>query len=272
MDIKCPVVMPYYGGKFTMSKRLVTMLPPHRRYFEVFAGGASMFFRKPKAEWNVLNDVDNDIVNLYICVLNRFEELSKYIFWYPRSRKLYIEFSHLIKDDNIDIPNPERAAQYFFMIRNSFNNVPGGSFSKDTYWETKMVEELKLSKEKLDGTTIENLDFRELIPRYEPRKGDFFYLDPPYVVADTKKYYRNNFDYDMHNELKVLLDMVDDNDGTFMMSYDDVPLIRDLYEERYIMNTIDTKYVGTTPEKRGDIKTELIITNYKIKGQEELFL
>jgi hypothetical protein len=38
------------------------------------------------------------------------------------------------------------------------------------------------------------------------------------------------------------------------------------------MNTIDTKYVGTTPDKRGDIKTELIITNYKIKGQEELFL
>ena len=75
MDISCPVVMPYYGGKFTMSKRLVTMLPPHRRYFEVFAGGASMFFRKAKAEWNVLNDVDNDIVNLYICILNRYKEL-----------------------------------------------------------------------------------------------------------------------------------------------------------------------------------------------------
>ncbi len=69
MYFDCPVVIPYYGGKFTMSKRLVEMMPPHKRYIEVFAGGASMFFRKKKADWNVLNDLDNDIVNLYICVL-----------------------------------------------------------------------------------------------------------------------------------------------------------------------------------------------------------
>ena len=56
MDINCPVVIPYYGGKFTMSRQLVAMVPPHRRYFEPFFGGGSMFFRKKKAEWNVLNE------------------------------------------------------------------------------------------------------------------------------------------------------------------------------------------------------------------------
>ena len=271
MDFNCPVVMPYYGGKFKMSKELVTMIPPHRRYFEVFCGGASMFFRKSKAEWNILNDVDNDIVNLYICVLKRFDKLREYIYWYPRSRKLFIEFNHAIEDSNINIPDPERAAQYFYIIRNSFNNISRGSFSKDTYWHTKMVDELKVSKEKLNGTTIENLDFRKLIPRYDPREGDFFYMDPPYVIADTKKYYRNNFDNDMHNDLKEMSDLINNNGGTFMISYDDVPIVRDLYQDKYYMNTIDTKYVGTTPEKRGDIKTELVITNYKVKGQEELF-
>ena len=271
MDSSCPVVMPYYGGKFMMSKRLVTMIPPHRRYFEVFAGGASMFFRKAKAEWNILNDIDNDIVNLYICVLEKFDKLTKYIFWYPRSRKLFIEFNHNIDDVNIEIPDPERAAQYFYVIRNSFNNIPRGSFSKDTFWETRIVEDLKLSKAKLDGTTIENLSFQKLIPRYDPREGDFFYMDPPYVIADTKKYYRNNFDYDMHSDLKEMTDLIDKNGGTFMISYDDVEMIRFLYQD-YNIQTIDTKYVGTTPDKRGDIKTELIITNYKIKGQEELFL
>ena len=271
MDVDCPVVMPYYGGKFTMSKRLVTMLPPHRRYFEVFAGDASMFFRKKKAEWNVLNDVDNDIVNLYTCVIKEFDKLKEHIFWLPRSRKLFIEFGHIIKDFDINVPDPERAAQYFFMVRNSFNNIPSGSFSKDTYWETKMIKDLELSKKKLDGTTIENLSFSELIPRYEPREGDFFYMDPPYVVADKKKYYRNNFNEELHEELKRLSDLIDDNEGTFMMSYDDVPLVRDLYSDRYYMNTIDTKYVGTIAKDRKEIRTELVITNYKIKGQEELF-
>ena len=270
MDVDCPVVMPYYGGKFTMSKRLVPMLPPHRRYFEVFSGGASMFFRKKKAEWNVLNDIDNDIVNLYSCVINKFEELKKHIFWLPRSRKLFIEFGHIIKDFDINVPDPERASQYFFIVRNSFNNIPGGSFSKDTYWDTKIIKDLELSKKKLNGTTIENLDFRELIPRYEPRPGDFFYMDPPYVIADTKKYYRNNFDEEMHIELKNLTDLITEKGGAFMIYYDNVPLVRNLYEDSYL-NTIETKYVGTIAEKRKEIKTELVITNYKIKGQEELF-
>ena len=271
MDVDCPVVMPYYGGKFTMSKKLVTMLPPHRRYFEVFAGGASMFFRKSKAEWNVLNDIDNDIVNLYTCVIKKFDKLCEHIYWLPRSRKLFIEFNHNIKDVNIKIPDVKRASQYFFIIRNAFNNIPGGSFSKDTYWDTKIIKDLKLSKEKLNGTTIENLSFSKLIPRYEPRPGDFFYLDPPYVVADTKKYYRNNFNNDMHVELNSLANLIDDEGGTFMMSYDDVPIIRELYSDRYYMNTINTKYSGTIAEKRKEVKTELVITNYKIIGQEELF-
>ena len=271
MDPRCPVVMPYYGGKYTMSKRLVTMIPPHRRYFEVFAGGASMFFRKHKSEWNVLNDIDNDIVNLYISILKRFEEFKKYVYWYPRSRKLFIDFKHRIEDVDIDIPDPERAAQYFFVIRNAFNNMINNPFSKDCLWDTKLIKELKVSKAKLNGTTIENLDFREFISRYEPRRGDFFYMDPPYVVADKKKYYRNNFDDDMHRELKKACDLIHTSDGRFMISYDDVPIIRELYSDEYIINTIETKYIGANPEKREDIRTELVITNYKIKGQEELF-
>ena len=56
----CPVVFPYYGGKFRLSMQLVKMLAPHDRYFEVFAGGLSMFFRKPKADFNVVNDIDTE--------------------------------------------------------------------------------------------------------------------------------------------------------------------------------------------------------------------
>ena len=67
------------------------MLPPHERYIEMFAGGLSMFFRKTKAKWNVVNDIDNDVVNLYISVLEEFDKLSEYIYWYPRSRTLFNE-------------------------------------------------------------------------------------------------------------------------------------------------------------------------------------
>jgi DNA adenine methylase len=111
----CPVVIPYYGGKFTMSKQLLQYIPEHLRYFEPFFGGGSMFFRKNKVRWNILNDIDNDLVNLYICILDKFDELSEKIFWYPRSRKLHDDFREDIKaTQEINIPDPTRAAKYFF--------------------------------------------------------------------------------------------------------------------------------------------------------------
>ena len=113
MDTDCPVVIPYYGGKFTMSKQLLQYIPEHLRYFEPFFGGGSMFFRKKKANWNILNDIDNDLVNLYLCILNKFDELSEKIYWYPRSRKLHDDFRADIKaTQEIAIPDTTRASKY----------------------------------------------------------------------------------------------------------------------------------------------------------------
>ena len=55
-------------------------------------------------------------------------------------------------------------------------------------------KEFKYSRMFLGGATIENLDFAELIDKYEPIVGDFWYLDPPYFVAHEKgnKYYQHN--------------------------------------------------------------------------------
>ena len=272
MDVNCPVVIPYYGGKFTMSKRLIEMMPPHKRYIEVFAGGASMFFRKNKVEWNVLNDLDNDIVNLYICVLKEFKELKRHIYWYVKSRTLFEKFSENIKDSNISIPDPERAAQYFFIVNNSFNSMLGSAFSKDSNknYNVNVEEELRISRNKLQNVTIENFDFKDLVDRYEPREEDFWYLDPPYVVAENKRYYRNTFNDESHIALKDCVDKIHKGGGNFMISYDDEVKIMKLYKD-YNIKTIDTKYAGTSPEKRKETKKELVIVNYEPKEQVQLF-
>ena len=97
-SVECPVVIPYFGGKYEMSRKMVHMIPEHERYIEVFFGGGSMFFRKPKAKFNVLNDIDSDLINLYLCVLDKFDELKKYIYWYPKSRSLHEMFREEIKE------------------------------------------------------------------------------------------------------------------------------------------------------------------------------
>jgi DNA adenine methylase len=277
-SVECPVVVPYFGGKYEMSRKMVHMIPEHERYIEVFFGGGSMFFRKPKAKFNVLNDIDSDLINLYLCVLDKFDEIKKYIYWYPKSRSLHEMFRQEIKEDEpFTIPDVRRASKYYYTVKNSFNRIPTNAFSTHSDWDTKLIKELEFSRMKLDGATIENLDFKTLIERHSPREGDFYYLDPPYIVTEKRKdYYRNVLNRDEHIELKESVDIIDDNGGYVMISYDDHEVVRDLYSDRYHMNTIDTKYVGTMSDNNGrfsrdEIKTELLITNYKIIGQEELF-
>ena len=63
---RCPVVIPYYGGKWELSKQLVPMIPPHSRYVEMFAGGLSMYFRKQKVDINLLYHYQDHSVYLYL--------------------------------------------------------------------------------------------------------------------------------------------------------------------------------------------------------------
>ena len=107
---QCPIVIPYYGGKYELSRQLVNYIPPHETYIEMLAGGLSMFFRKLKAKWNVLNDKDNDIINLYVCVIEELDRLSEILYWLPKSRTLFLNYKEDIKEDSIDIPDPHRGA------------------------------------------------------------------------------------------------------------------------------------------------------------------
>ena len=75
-----------------------------------------MFFRKKRAKWNVLNDKDNDIVNLYICVIEKKDELVDKLFWLPKSRELFLNFRKELENDTINIPDPYRAAKYFIVL------------------------------------------------------------------------------------------------------------------------------------------------------------
>ena len=118
-------------------------------------------------------------------------------------------------------------------------------------WNKNWETEFKYSREKIGGATIENLDFAELIDKYEPRSGDFWYLDPPYFVAHEKgkKYYQHNFNADDHLRLKEKVDKIHEQGGKFMVSYDYREEVKELYKN-YDIRTIDLKYAGATDEAK----------------------
>lgn len=244
------------------------MIPSHKRYIEVFVGGGSIFFRKNKVKVNILNDKHSDLVNLYMVISQQYDEFKSECDALLKSRILYDNMREELKTD-IDyesIPNVRRASRYFYVIRNAFNSSPINPMSKYSAWNKSVYSSLQDSREKLEKTMIENLDFRVLLKKYPPKENDFWYLDPPYFVAgDRGDYYLNNLNAQDHIELYEMVNTIDREGGKVMVSYDDREEVINMYSNFNIMK-IPVKYSAQIHSDK--LKNELVITNYDIETEQ----
>ena len=64
------------GNKSAIAKEIQKYFPPHKIYIEPFFGAGGMFFNKPKARYNIVNDLDSDVFNLFMVVMNQKDELE----------------------------------------------------------------------------------------------------------------------------------------------------------------------------------------------------
>ena len=66
----------YYGGKQTMLKHILPLIPRHRIYTEAFCGGAAVLFAKRPAEAEVINDINMELTNFYWCAQVYYSDLT----------------------------------------------------------------------------------------------------------------------------------------------------------------------------------------------------
>lgn len=66
----------YYGGKQTMLKHIMPLLPKHDIYVESFAGGAALFFAKQPSKMDVINDLNGELINFYRTIVSSYDELK----------------------------------------------------------------------------------------------------------------------------------------------------------------------------------------------------
>jgi DNA adenine methylase len=201
----------YFGSKNKIAIQLCSNLPPHNCWVEAFCGSASLTLRKTKTHIEVINDIDNEIINLFEQLRNNSEELKKVITLTPYAEQELAESRRKRKD----LTKLERARRFLVQSMMAINGVFGeerGGFSySDSYsrnghdarvnrWNN-LPDRLQMVVERLKSVRIENKDARKILKRYVNRPATLVYLDPPYFVERTNGYNKDANDIHFHTEL-----------------------------------------------------------------------
>ena len=219
--------MSWVGGKKALREEVVQRFPLYyERYIEVFGGGGWVLFHKPPGnDFEVYNDFNSLLTNLYRCVRDKPDLLMNALKYVLNSREDFDQVRRaLSRKRTTDV---QRAAWFYQIIRYSYASAltSFGSQPHDIRADFPLIEQ---AHRRLKDVVVENKDFEKLIRQYD-RPVSFFYCDPPYHA--TEGYYQNigedGFTERDHIRLRdTLLNM----EGKFLLSYNDDAFVRELYD------------------------------------------
>ena len=251
----------YIGGKRRIAAKLASLIPDHTTYVEPFAGGAQVFFHKPRSKVEVLNDLDSEIVNFLRICQRHPQELSRLLRWQPASRRLFDQ--HLQQPPEV-LTDIERAARFLYLQKNGW----GGKRTRQnfhyavqkpaSYAPASLPKRLQEVAQRLDRVQLESLPYEDILTKYD-RPTTLFYCDPPYV---GRSLYRFNFTDDDFARLAERLAAIR---GKFLLSINDCALSRTLFRA-FHCREISLAYTST---RRVPTVTELIFSNYPFPPQAQ---
>ena len=115
--------MSWVGGKKALRDAIVTRLCHScDRYVEVFGGGGWVLFHKTPGKFEVYNDFNPNLANLYRCVRDHPEELCEELRYSLNSRTDFEHIREVLKSKTA-IPDIRRAAYFYQIIRQSYASV-----------------------------------------------------------------------------------------------------------------------------------------------------
>jgi DNA adenine methylase len=287
----------YAGGKFYARKLILNHIPKHTAYIEPFAGGASIFFAKHKVDINHLNDIDEELVNVYLAIRDTPHELINFLIKrqndrvpksltpglkvgepLPATKELHRFFKNTYKPTN----ELERAGRWFYLNRTSysgimnFQNMYWGYGDKFSMQPKNWPRNIMRTHEKLQNVLLTSHDF-EIIIENAPDQALLF-VDPPYYNADQDKFYNHFFTKADHLRLANCLREHSDRLHIFI-TYDNTEIVRDLYSWMEEMHDQEWNYCiqRTDDQKNKTIRKgerykgkELFILNYKAENNQRL--
>lgn len=292
--IRTPVS--WVGNKTSILHILYALFPlKYGRYIEPFGGsGAVLLGKEQPDKFEVYNDYNKNLVNLFRCMRERplafIKELGfltlnsrddfKVIKKFFKKEEFNDEFfEEEMELTTITLPAIEakevrelyktsmqeydlrRAALFLKLLRFSYSSG-GKSFSCQPFSVRSLFGLIQEFGKRMENVVIENQDYEVLIKHYD-RPDAFFYCDPPYYTSEYV--YECGFTWEDHVRLR---DTLASAKGKWLVSYNDCPEIRELYKGYEIF---DFSRIHSMVQKyeAGKEFPEILIGNYDLYEREK---
>jgi DNA adenine methylase len=239
------------------------------RYVEAFAGSACLFFDL-SPERALICDLNPDLIRAYRALRDDRDQVFEKLRTVPRSAQAYYELRAL---DPEAMPNTEAAARFLYLNRYCFNglyrtnrsgkfNVPFGQLRRNEQIDYDL---LARASGLLQRAELLNADFERCLE--SARNGDFVYLDPPYATnGDSRlfaEYLPNSFSLLDLDRLEDCLVALDRRGVSFVLSYSDIPSVRDkLVRWRILKTSVRRNIAGFSGARK--MSEEIVVTNVKV--------
>jgi DNA adenine methylase len=248
------------GGKRNLKKTLLSLIPEHEVYVEVFAGSAKLLFAKPASQCEVMNDLNGDVVNFFRVAKHRPAALAELFDHEIVHAERFRDLRHAVHDGEL-----ERALRFAYLTWYSFGSK-GEHFASSNAkgCHGKMRRSLDRVRDLLDETSarlrtvlIEQRSFEDILARYDS-PSTWFYLDPPYVRFQSNGRYQAL----SVEQRELLFAKLADLRGSFLLSFDDCAEVRTLARKhRFHVRGVEVGYtLGSTAASRSRKASEVLIS------------
>ena len=244
------------GNKSKLAADIIQYFPPHKIYIEPFFGAGGMFFNKPKAQYNIVNDIDSDVFNLFQVVMNQKDELEKAFYIMPIHSDLLGYWKANKETDSI------RKALRFLLLSN-FTFMGTGEIIKYGNGNPKEIffERIDSCSKMIYDVQFFNGDFRRFFTliRDCDLQNTFIYADKPYKT-DRYDIYDNGL-WTAQDDID-LLDVLDSTNIKYAVSEFEGSHFENLALEKGLNKII----IGERQNLKNR-KVEILLCNYQIEGR-----
>lgn len=241
------------GNKSKIAKEIQKYFPKHKIYIEPFFGAGGMFFNKPKANHNFLNDLDSDVFNLFQVISTNKDEFIDLFIKMPIHQELFDYWMH-----NLETEPLKKALRFLFLsnfsLYSKMDTLRLGCV-KPKEQVFKFIDE---TFEFIKNVQFTNCDFRTMFQSISLCSDEIsetlIYADPPYLK--TTNNYSNNFN---ENDCIELLDYLQNTKAMFAYSEFNNDFILNEAKKRNL-NIVYIKERQTLKNRN----IEILITNYQV--------